>query len=164
MQLQKQLLLQMITPPPPPPPFLNCELCRWSKWVRRTRTPSSQMSTHLVSADDSQQCSNVWEYKLASKWNFAVSSNLGFLQPTLPKYVLLVELFNFGMLNQPFVKAVQKLLKHLDWKWFFLTGIVLYELLTGTLPYCHISDKDQVLLNDQIDDCHLCLEFGLTII
>ena len=24
------------------------------------------------------------------------------------------------------------------------TGIVLYELLTGTLPYCHISDKDQV--------------------
>ena len=24
-------------------------------------------------------------------------------------------------------------------------GIVLYELLTGTLPYCHISDKDQVL-------------------
>jgi len=24
-------------------------------------------------------------------------------------------------------------------------GIVLYELLTGTLPYCHISDKDQIL-------------------
>ena len=25
------------------------------------------------------------------------------------------------------------------------SGIVLYELLTGTLPYCHISNKDQVL-------------------
>lgn len=24
-------------------------------------------------------------------------------------------------------------------------GIVLYELLTGTLPYCHISNKDQIL-------------------
>ena len=24
-------------------------------------------------------------------------------------------------------------------------GIVLYELLAGTLPYCHISDKDQIL-------------------
>merc|ERR1712037_55192 len=24
-------------------------------------------------------------------------------------------------------------------------GIVLYELLTGTLPYCHISYKDQIL-------------------
>lgn len=25
------------------------------------------------------------------------------------------------------------------------SGIVLYELLTGTLPYCHISNKDQIL-------------------
>ena len=35
---------------------------------------------------------------------------------------------------------------------FFLTGIVLYELLTGTLPYCHISDKDQV----RVGICCIC--------
>ena len=26
----------------------------------------------------------------------------------------------------------------------FFTGIVLYELMTGTLPYNHVSNKDQV--------------------
>lgn len=41
-----------------------------------------------------------------------------------------------------------------DW---WSSGIVLYELLTGTLPYCHISDKDQVresnmaeIINEQL--------------
>ena len=27
----------------------------------------------------------------------------------------------------------------------FFAGIVLYELMTGTLPYNHVNNKDQVL-------------------